>query len=141
MKSSQIHFTGVWQTRLDSSLRLCIRAAWGHLAGDALYLFPSNNHGYPVIKVFMQERYDEFLNLIMMSSKAQHEKLQLLAKLAQLYREVGLDPRNRILIPPNMVRSIGLQECRSVTLVGSGNHFEIWETSNYQAFLNQGLSS
>ena len=141
MKSSEIHFTGVWQTRLDSSLRLCIRAGWRQMAGDLLYMLSSRNRDHPLIKVLMQENYDEKLRLIMTSSKAPLEKWQLAAKLAQLCSEVRPDPRNRILIPPDMVHSIGLQKCRPVTLVGCGNHFEIWETGNYQAFLNQGHSS
>lgn len=104
-------------------------------------MLSSCNHDHPVIKVLMKENYDEKLRFIMTSSKTQREKWQVAAKLAQLCREVTLDPRNRILIPPNMVRSIGLQKCRSVTLVGCGYHFEIWETANYQAFLNEGHTS
>lgn len=141
METPEIHFNGVRQAPLDSSLRLSIRADWRQHAGDLLYMFSSSNSEHPVIKVFRREAYDEKMTLIMTSSKAHREKLRLAGRLEEICRGVRPDSRNRISIPSDMVRLIGLQKCRAVTLVGCGHHFKIWEPGTYQAFLNEGHAS
>jgi len=62
-------------------------------------------------------------------------------KATQVYRQVTFalssrvefDKQGRILIPDKMKKRTGLKT--EVTLVGAGNHLEIWDRAEFEAFL------
>lgn len=126
MTSLDIPFTGARHARLDSSLRLCLRADWRILAGKLLYLFFSRENGHACIKVLTKKSYEARVQIILRHDKlTDTEKSDRVRHFEMLSSVVMADSRNRILIPRGLASMSGLEKSGVAKLVGRGDHFVI----------------
>lgn len=135
MNANDQRHKGFHAYKVDPKYRISIPTAWRPEAGGVLYLLFSNEYDMPVVKVLSEEAYGERVERIRASDKTPAEKSGLLGRLAMLCREATLNDQGKLLIPKDLSEKAGIVAEGSVTLVGRGIHFEIWNKENFEAML------
>ncbi|MGJ9402338.1 division/cell wall cluster transcriptional repressor MraZ [Arthrobacter sp. KK5.5] len=125
-------FLGTYTPRLDEKGRLILPAKYRDELGDGLVLTRGQER---CIYVFSQQEFGRV-----------HDKMReapLSSRQARDYTRVFLsgasdevpDKQGRVTIPPSLRSYAGLD--REVTVIGAGTRAEIWDTSAWNAYLEE----
>jgi MraZ protein len=125
-------FLGTYTPRIDEKGRLILPAKYRDELGEGLVLTRGQER---CIYVFSQREFERV-----------HEKMReapLSSRQARDYTRVFLsgasdevpDKQGRVTIPPSLRSYAGLD--REVTVIGAGTRAEIWDTSAWNAYLEE----
>lgn len=134
-------FTGEHEQTIGAKRRLAVTSALReeHQADDGeqyyLVLGPDKHLWlYP----------DEYYRRLAASMKRSLLPSRQVAKMSMFFAMARLlkpDAQGRVVLPEKSLQRAGLDQVENVTLVGKGDHIEIWPTSAWEAFVGDALSS
>lgn len=131
-------FTGILSGSLDKKGRVCIPAQFRHiLAGqspNSVYLRKSLLT--PALEAFgasVMQRFHEAQSESDPFFMGSHDTAAF--ALLALSQELAIDETGRVRIPDEFIAHAGLAE--SVTFVGIGRRFEIWDAARFQPVLRE----
>lgn len=117
--------TGEYKHSLDSKGRLFIPARLRDELGDVFYLTVSMEK---CLCAYSAAKWQEFSDKVNALPYVSQRKMRPVFAFAA---KCELDAQGRILVPANMRSYAGLG--KSVTVVGCGNHAELWDTDSWAA--------
>lgn len=115
--------TGIYQHTLDAKGRLFIPAKLREELGDTLYVTVSPEK---CLSAYSQENWKGISEKAAAMSNVQQRKVRPLFAYAA---RCELDGQGRILLPQHLREFAGLT--KSVTVVGSNNHAEFWDSARW----------
>ena len=123
----EMSFTGEYRHNLDAKGRLIIPARFRDQLGDEFTVTRSLDGCLAMYAAPEWQALEEKLNALPMTNeKARSLKRFLLGSAAIC----ELDKQGRILLPQVLRDRAGLD--KDITLLGVGDHIEIWDTSTYE---------
>ena len=117
--------TGEYQHTLDSKGRLSIPARLREDLGNVFYVTLSMDK---CLSAYSSESWEIFSEKVNAMPYVKQRKMRPLFAYAA---KCELDAQGRILIPQNLRDFAGLT--KNVTVVGSNNHAEFWDSDNWEA--------
>lgn len=117
--------TGEYQHTLDSKGRLSIPARLREDLGNVFYVTLSMDK---CLSAYSSESWESFSEKVNAMPYVKQRKMRPLFAYAA---KCELDAQGRILIPQNLRDFAGLT--KNVTVVGSNNHAEFWDSDNWEA--------
>ncbi len=116
-------YTSTFEHTFDAKGRITVPAAWRRENHEkSLHIFPSSQKGcilvYP--ESWMSDRFTELAGL--KRGDPQRKQFEALASIAQ---PAEFDEAGRIMVKEKLRQNAGLK--KDVSLVGCGDHFEIWD--------------
>ncbi len=118
-------FLGQYQHSLDDKGRLTIPSAFRETLGDGAYISQGLDRNLMVMGSDYFLRIYERINSLSITDPESRLFKRLI--LSSAYK-VDLDKAGRILVPTNLRQFLSLTEA---TLVGQGDYFEVWTTSDW----------
>lgn len=85
----------------------------------------SKEHGFPVIKVYDHETFEDKFRQIDESSLPQAKKIALVGSLRMLSKQASISPQGKLTIPKEWAEEIGIMADGPVKLGGRGPYFII----------------
>ena len=126
-------FLGEYQPSIDEKGRLALpKKLREQIKGGEVILsrgFETSILGYD--KAEWEEEAFKQIDSPISDSRARHLKQYMYSGAA----EVSFDEQGRFVIPPNLRSYAQIED--EVTVIGAGDHFEIWETSRWRKHLAQ----
>jgi len=122
-------FQGEFDHSVDDKGRVIIPSRFRNLLGERFYLTKGLDH---CIFVYTEAEFK------IMSEKLAAQR-QLDEKTIRLQRfftstESSVDNQGRVALPLKLRKYAGIEETSEVTLVGTGNRIEIWESNAWTAY-------
>lgn len=117
--------TGEYQHTLDSKGRLSIPARLREDLGNVFFVTLSMDK---CLSAYSSESWEAFTNKVNEMPYVKQRKMRPLFAYAA---KCELDAQGRILIPQNLRDFAGLT--KNVTVVGSNNHAEFWDSDSWSA--------
>ena len=121
--------TGVYQHSLDAKGRLFIPAKLREELGDVFYVTLSMDK---CLSAYSAENWQVFSDKVNAMPYVKQRKMRPLFAYAA---KCELDGQGRILLPQNLRDFAGL--VKNVTVVGSNNHAEVWDSGSWNAIYEQ----
>ena len=121
--------TGVYQLSLDAKGRLFIPAKLREELGDVFYVTLSMDK---CLSAYSAENWQVFSDKVNAMPYVKQRKMRPLFAYAA---KCELDGQGRILLPQNLRDFAGL--VKNVTVVGSNNHAEFWDSESWNAIYEQ----
>lgn len=115
--------TGIYQHTLDAKGRLFIPAKLREELGETFYVTISPEK---CLSAYSQENWDDVARRVAAMTNVQQRKMRPLFAYAA---RCELDGQGRILLPQHLREFAGLT--KSVTVVGSNNHAEFWDSARW----------
>ena len=115
--------TGIYQHTLDAKGRLFIPAKLREELGETVYVTISPEK---CLSAYSQENWDDVARRVAAMTNVQQRKMRPLFAYAA---RCELDGQGRILLPQHLREFAGLT--KSVTVVGSNNHAEFWDSARW----------
>ncbi len=87
---------------------------------------------------------DEYYRRLASSMKRSLLPSRQVAKMSLFFamaRLLNPDAQGRVILPEKSLRRIGMENVEAVTLVGKGDHIEIWPTDEWERFMDQAMPS
>jgi len=84
---------------------------------------------------FEEEKWEQVTAADLSRPISDSQGRMLRRKLCMNAERVTLDPQGRFVIPEAMMKYAGIKE--SLTLIGAGDHFEIWANGHWQQYLKK----
>lgn len=121
--------TGVYQHSLDAKGRLFIPAKLREELGDVFYVTLSMDN---CLSAYSAENWKTFSDKVNAMPYSQQRSMRTLFANAA---KCELDGQGRILLPQNLRDRVGL--VKNVTVVGSNNHAEFWDSEQWNVICEQ----
>ena len=87
---------------------------------------------------------DEYYRRLASSMKRSLLPSRQVAKVSLFFamaRLLNPDAQGRVILPEKSLRRTGMENVEAVTLVGKGDHIEIWPTDEWDRFMDQAMPS
>ena len=87
---------------------------------------------------------DEYYRRLASSMKRSLLPSRQVAKMSLFFamaRLLNPDAQGRVILPEKSLRRTGMENVEAVTLVGKGDHIEIWPTDEWERFMDQAMPS
>ena len=87
---------------------------------------------------------DEYYRRLASSMKRSLLPSRQVAKMSLFFamaRLLNPDAQGRVILPEKSLRRAGMENVEAVTLVGKGDHIEIWPTDEWERFMDQAMPS
>ena len=87
---------------------------------------------------------DEYYRRLASSMKRSLLPSRQVAKMSLFFamaRLLNPDAQGRVILPEKSLRRAGMENVEAVTLVGKGDHIEIWPTDEWDRFMDEALPS
>ncbi|KAB1658187.1 MULTISPECIES: division/cell wall cluster transcriptional repressor MraZ [unclassified Pseudoclavibacter] len=124
-------FLGTHSPRLDDKGRLVLPAKFRDELADGVVLTRGQEHCVYVFSAGEFENIHQSIRQAPMTSKQARDFLRLFLSGAS---DQVPDKQGRISVPADLRRYAGLT--RDLTVIGTGNRAEIWDSSAWQQYLN-----
>ncbi|MCT8389507.1 transcriptional regulator MraZ [Leuconostoc holzapfelii] len=122
-------FMGEYSHTLDTKGRLIIPAKFRHQLGDKFVVTRWMEHALRAMPMPIWEKLEEQLNALPLGKKEARQFKRFVLAGAM---EAEIDKQGRIILPANLREYAGLE--KDVTVTGSGDSFEIWQTGKWQDY-------
>jgi MraZ protein len=87
---------------------------------------------------FEEKKWEQVTEADLSRPLSDNEGRILRRKMCTNAQTVGLDAQGRFVVPEEMLKLIGLKD--EITLIGAGDHFEIWGTKRWESYREKELS-
>lgn len=128
-------FTGNVTHKLDPKSRVAIPANWRDAQGATLWIIEARNEGYPILKCYTKESFEEMVNGIRAHAESRgFEPIrinQYIGTIIGMSFQAEVSSQGKLLIPKAQRERMQLAD--TVAIVGRGTYFEIWEPANFEA--------
>ena len=128
-------FTGNVTHKLDPKSRMAVPAGWRDAQGATLWMIDAQNEGYPILKCYTKESFEEMVNGIRSHAEARGfepiKTNQYIGTIIGMSFQAEVSTQGKLLIPKAQRERIKLTD--NATIVGRGTYFEIWEPANFEA--------
>ncbi len=128
-------FSGNVPHKLDAKSRVSVLSSWLEKAGYSFQLLDAKKKGFEVIKCYTRASFEERVNYIRVEAEkigaTPREIDEYVGEIIGDSYEAEVNAQGKLLIPKKQRERLGLKE--SVTLVGRGAYFEIWNPDDYSA--------
>jgi len=84
---------------------------------------------------FEEKKWEEVTAVDLSRPLSDAEGRALRRKMCMNAVAITLDSQGRFVIPEMMAKSAGIKD--DLTLIGAGDHFEIWDSKSWQAYLGE----
>ncbi len=123
-------FLGTFEHNLDAKNRLTIPSkVLNTLDGNMLVV----SKGFDgCLEARSPSDFKIFVDKLMALSQNKLTTRTILRQLLANAAEIEIDSANRILIPNNLLKEVGIT--KEVTIIGLGNKLEIWDSNQYSKF-------
>ena len=132
---STVMFTGNVTHKLDPKSRVAIPANWRDAQGATLWVIETRNEGYPILKCYTKESFEEMVNGIRAHAEARGfepiQTNQYIGAIIGMSFQAEVSSQGKLLIPKVQRERMKLAD--TVSIVGRGTYFEIWEPANFEA--------
>ncbi len=132
---STVMFTGNVTHKLDPKSRVAIPAGWRDAQGAVLWMIDAQNEGYPTLKCYTRESFEEMVNGIRSHAEARGfdpaAVNRYLGTIIGLSFEAEVSSQGKLLIPKAQRERLKLAD--TATIVGRGSYFEIWSPVDFEA--------
>ncbi|MBX3068327.1 MAG: division/cell wall cluster transcriptional repressor MraZ [Microbacteriaceae bacterium] len=129
-------FLGTYAPKLDEKGRIILPAKFWDELESGIVITRGQERCLVVYSLKEFEQLHERIRQAPITSKKSRDYLRLF--LSGAHSEVP-DKQHRVTIPPLLRKYAGLD--RELTVIGSGNHAEIWDTAAWDAYYQQQESS
>lgn len=134
-------YTGEHETVVGAKRRLAINAALRDEQqsedGEHYYLVLGPDKHLWLYPDGYYRRLASSLRRSMLPSR-QMTKMSLFFAMARLLKP---DSQGRVVLPEKSLQRAGMEQTESVTLVGKGDHIEIWPSEEWNRFVDQAMGS
>jgi division/cell wall cluster transcriptional repressor MraZ len=132
-------FTGEHETTIGAKRRLAVSSALREEQraedGEQFYLVLGPDKHLWLYPDEYYRRLAESMKRSLLPSR-QMAKMSLFFAMARLLKP---DSQGRVILPEKSLRRAGLEDVEQVTLVGKGDHIEIWPTSQWERFMDESM--
>lgn len=121
-------FVGKHRHTVDEKLRLKLPSQFrDSISGDKLII--AKGSGVPCLTVYTETAWNEFIEPIRKQAAYDHNYQRYLRMLASEAVSIRIDTQNRILLPRELMDTVGIT--KDVIVVGVYSTFELWEPEHY----------
>ena len=132
---STVMFTGNVTHKLDPKSRMAVLAGWRDAQGATLWMIDAQNEGYPILKCYTKESFEEMVNGIRSHAEARGfdpaAVNRYIGTIIGLSFEAEVSSQGKLLIPKAQRERLKLAD--NATIVGRGSYFEIWAPADFEA--------
>lgn len=134
-------YTGEYEQTIGAKRRLAINSALREEQqpddGDQYYLVLGPDKHLWLYPDAYYRRLASTLKRSLLPSR-QMAKMSMFFAMARLLKP---DAQGRVVLPEKSIQRARLENVENVTLVGKGDHIEIWPTSEWETFVGEALGS
>ncbi len=133
---------GSHQHTVDAKGRVSLPSKFRLALGDARLVVVKGFND--TLWLFEEERYEEWRAALLDKNPdgtvnvRSQRNVQLSALISSLTSDVAVDNAGRIMLPANLRAGCALE--REVTILGNGDHVEIWPRAKYESEIDAGAS-
>lgn len=121
-------YVGKHRHTVDEKLRLKLPSQFrDSISGDKLII--AKGSGVPCLTVYTEQAWNEFIEPIRKQATYDHNYQRYLRMLASEAVSIRIDTQNRILLPRELMDTVGIT--KDVIVVGVYSTFELWEPAQY----------
>ena len=120
-------FSGEYHHSLDTKGRLIVPAKFREILGSRFWIGKGFDQ---CLQIYDEEDWEAFSNSLKALPKNSDKARKLVRYFMSGTVEVEIDKQGRILLPQVLRDRAGLD--KDITLLGVGDHIEIWDTNTYE---------
>lgn len=126
-------FTGNVSHKLDPKSRVAVPANWRAVQDAVLTLIDAESDGYPVVKCYTKQAFDDKLDAIRMQAQALGKQPgeidRYIGIIAGRSFQAEVSSQGKLLIPKQQRERLKLAE--NAVIVGRSDYFEIWNPDDF----------
>jgi MraZ protein len=121
-------YVGKHRHTVDEKLRLKLPSQFrDSISGDKLII--AKGSGVPCLTVYTETAWNEFIEPIRKQAAYDYNYQRYLRMLASEAVSIRIDTQNRIMLPRDLMETVGIT--KDVIVVGVYSTFELWEPAQY----------
>ncbi len=103
---------------------------------SVLYLVPGSRQG--TLSLFLTEQFESMAAHMDTQPIPDEDRLTYQQVFYSMACRLEMDKQGRVVLPDRLLRSAGIGP--DVVLTGAGNHLDLWNKADYEAFISENLS-
>lgn len=122
-------FFGTYKHSLDSKNRLALPAKFIEKLKKTVYL----TKGFDgCLELRNEDSFKEYCEKLLSLESNSNDVRQVQRVFLSSTNKIDIDVSNRILLPTNLMEKVDIK--KNVTIIGVGNHIEIWDEEKYSKY-------